>query len=619
MYMKLNSIVKSLKRFFPSLLTIISILVVPLFALPLVTSQAYADSASWTYTGSMNSAREDFGMVLLQNGKVLVAGGEDNNGNTLSSAELYDPATGTWTPTGSMNTPRWSSGGQPLPLTLLPNGKVLVAGGAGNGNPLFLSSAELYDPATGTWTPTGSMNTVRIEYTATLLPNGKVLVAGGGDGHSPLSSAELYDPSTGTWSYTGSMNIARGQQTATLLTNGEVLVVGGSANNDASAELYDPTTGTWTYTGSTNFVRLAQTATLLPDGKVLVAGGFGTGIPPTPSAELYDPTTGTWTYTGSMITGMENQTATLLPDGKVLVAVDYPASSTAQIYDPSNGTWSLTASMNALRRDASAVLLPNGKVMVAGGSDNNSDFWSSAELYSEFNLTVGAMTVSPNPVQINTATTASANFTDTDPSATSHTAQWNWGDGNTTTGTVTEPNGSTPGSVSDSHTYTAPGVYTVTLTVTNNNGTSGSSTYQYVSAYDPTPQGLFTGARLFNNPSSASPSTSGQVQFGIVAKYSGSAPTGNVSMNFTAANLKFVATTVTTLVIANGKATLQGSGTVNGQTGYTFAAVGMQNSQTGYIRFQIKDSSGNVAYDSQPGAALTADPTTPVTGQVIIH
>ena len=112
----------------------------------------------------------DHTATLLPNGKVLVAGGY--NGGALTSAELYDPASGTWTATGSLNTARYDH-----TATLLPNGKVLVAGGISNGSDL--TSAELYDPASGTWTATGSLNTARYEHTATLLPNGKVLVAGG--------------------------------------------------------------------------------------------------------------------------------------------------------------------------------------------------------------------------------------------------------------------------------------------------------------------------------------------------------------------------------------------------------------------------------------------------------
>src|SRR5213078_2182015 len=139
-----------------------------------------------TATGSLGAGRYRHTATLLPSGKVLVAGG--SNGSDLSSAELYDPASGTWTATGSLGTARDAH-----TATLLPNGKVLVAGGStGSG----LSSAELYDPASGTWTTTGSLGTARDAHTATLLPNGKVLVAGGNNGPA-LSSAELYDPGLG--------------------------------------------------------------------------------------------------------------------------------------------------------------------------------------------------------------------------------------------------------------------------------------------------------------------------------------------------------------------------------------------------------------------------------------
>ena len=146
-------------------------------------------------TGSLTTARRQHTATMLPNGKVLVVGGQNDQGR-LATTELYDPASGLWTTTGPLNNARYKH-----TATLLPNGKVLVAGGTGSSG--VLSSAELYDPATGTWTVTGSMTAARQWHTATLLPNGKVLVAGGTGSGGALSSAELYDPTTGTWTATG--------------------------------------------------------------------------------------------------------------------------------------------------------------------------------------------------------------------------------------------------------------------------------------------------------------------------------------------------------------------------------------------------------------------------------
>jgi hypothetical protein len=253
---------------------------------------------------------------LLPNGKVLVAGGSDGTSLFLASAELYDPASGNWTATGSLATARSDH-----TATLLPNGKVLVAGGNNS-----LANAELYDPATGHWTATGSLTAARSNFTTTLLANGKVLVAGGtGDG-GDLMSAELYDPASGNWTATGSLATARSDFTATLLPNGKVLAAGGSrtfpSGSIESAELYDPVSGSWMATGSLNGVRQAHTATLLSNGQVLVAAGVKsrTGVVFLASAELYDPASGSWTATGSLAAARSNHTATLLLNGRVLVA-----------------------------------------------------------------------------------------------------------------------------------------------------------------------------------------------------------------------------------------------------------------------------------------------------------
>ena len=338
---------------------------------------------SWIPTGSLNIPRYHHTATLLPNGKVLVVGGYTGTGprpDITSSGELYDPATGTWSLTGSLNIPRVLH-----TTTLLPNGKVLVAGGITNTTPPdfgVTNSAELFDPVTGTWSVTGSLNIGRFWYTATLLANGKVLVVGGAGGETGvLSSAELYDPATGTWSVTGSLIAARYAHTATLLQNGNVLIVGGSDDGDlfnilAGAELYDPATGTWRVTSNLNAACIFHTATLLPNGKVLVAGGY------TNSAELYDPATGTWSITAGLNIPRDSHTATLLSNGKVVVAAGSFVNS-AELYDPTTGIWSVTANLNTARWGHTATMLPNGKVLVAGGDTGTGiRILNSAELYN---------------------------------------------------------------------------------------------------------------------------------------------------------------------------------------------------------------------------------------------
>ena len=349
-----------------------------------LTAIAAQGANTFSATGSMATAREYHTATLLPNGKVLVTGGHQGIAY-FASAELYDPVTGTWTTTGSMAAVR-----DRHTATLLSNGKVLVTGGedgiAGDGGISF-ASAELYDPATGTWTTTGSMATAREQHTATLLSNGKVLVTGGGNGIAYLASTELYDPVTGTWTTTGSMTTVRIDHTATLLSNGKVLVTGGhSVSSDlASAELYNPVTGTWTKTGSMATARYSHTATLLPNGTVLVTGGRNSSSF-FRSAELYHPATGTWTKTGSMATARAFHTATLLPNGKVLVTGGGHGSGVvagAELYDPATGTWTTTGSMTTVRIGHTATLLPNGTVLVTGGeSANILNVLASAELYN---------------------------------------------------------------------------------------------------------------------------------------------------------------------------------------------------------------------------------------------
>jgi N-acetylneuraminic acid mutarotase len=278
-------------------------------------------SGRWSITGSLNTPRAGHTATLLSDGKVLVAGGH----TFPNSTELYDPATGTWSVTGSLNIARYGH-----TATLLPDGRLLVAGGITGHAPstFYTNSVEVFDPATASWTFTGGLTTARAIHTATRLQNGKILVVGGTNDTigfpvqaEGISSAELYDSATETWSITGSLNVARNSHTATLLPNGKVLAAGGWFTN--SAELYDPATGTWNSTGALHTLSVGgHTATLLRNGQVLLTGGWS-GFSPISDAQPYDPATGNWRATTSLSTARNGHTATLLPNGKVLVAGGY--------------------------------------------------------------------------------------------------------------------------------------------------------------------------------------------------------------------------------------------------------------------------------------------------------
>ena len=265
----------------------------------------------------------------------------------------------------------WPSG------TLLPNGRVLIVGGSNgklNGDYLgILKTAEFYDAGTGTFTLSASkMMTARANHTATLLPNGKVLIAGGMTAYIPrirwgscTNLAQLYDPATDTFSSAGAMAQAHCGHNAVLLPNGKVLIVGGS-----DAELYDSATNSWSSAGTMNASH-AGSAVLLNNGKVLLAGA-------TTPAELYDPSAGAFTVTGSPTYLYGYNTAALLANGKVLMAGG-PAGQ-CELYDPVSGTWSATGNLDTARYSFMLNLLSDGRVLV---TDGNAGYQiMSAEIYA---------------------------------------------------------------------------------------------------------------------------------------------------------------------------------------------------------------------------------------------
>jgi WD40 repeat protein len=324
--------------------------------------------------------------------RVFVAGG-DNGTESSNSSENWDLATASWVTNDSpMSEPRTLH-----TATLLRNGRVLVAGGQNQGQ--ALATANLWDPpSTGTG-PTASLVQARYGHTATLLPTADVLLAGGSSGTAVRDTAELYDPVARIFRLSPArLLVPRQYHTATLLPNGKVLITGGRTPSvTATAELYDYVTGRFTATGSMNVPRVFHTATLLEDGRVLITGG-NDGTTTLSSVEIYDPAVGGFNLLTSGLVGpRESHTATLMGTGKVLIAggrVGFDVLNTAELYDPADDSFTATSStMTAFRYLHTATLLPDDRVLLVGGSDGPSVL-NSAETFDAIGGTFAA-TFSP--------------------------------------------------------------------------------------------------------------------------------------------------------------------------------------------------------------------------------
>jgi N-acetylneuraminic acid mutarotase len=216
-----------------------------------------ASGGTWSAGPALPGGRYAFTATTLSDGRVLVAGGDDGSltpTSALSSVEIYTPGSGgsagSWSAAESMHKVRLDQA-----AVLLDDGRVLVAGGV-DASGTALNTAEVYDPTTGHWTLTGTMSAARAGFTLTVLPDGRV-VAAGGYATSPsqaLTSADLFDPTTGGWTATGSLITGRRYQAATPLADGRVLVIGGhGAAGDylASCEIYTPPPARVTYPATT--------------------------------------------------------------------------------------------------------------------------------------------------------------------------------------------------------------------------------------------------------------------------------------------------------------------------------------------------------------------------------
>lgn len=348
---------------------------------------------------------------------VLLTGGTDWNGRVLSSAEVFDPTTSTSTLTLPMLAERTQH-----TATLLANGKILIAGGFDT-NGSSQSSAELFDPQTRSFSPTGAMTVPRAMQTATLLtvgPHaGEVLIVGGcssnSNGVQALTTAELYNPSTGTFTATGKLVIGTMSHTATALSDGTVLITGGvstrgSYSPTATAQIFDIATSTFRSNGSIpsqmlQAARQGHTAALLPNGQVLISGGWNSKNDPIQTAELYTPGSGTFAYTlGPMEVGRRYLASAALLDGRVFTVGGNNGAMSGGTYDPSTSTFNQVLNIMAEPRDyPTATLIFNtetgfdGKVLLAGGVINGlgSSGGKQIELYDpNFNdfSTAGQMT-----------------------------------------------------------------------------------------------------------------------------------------------------------------------------------------------------------------------------------
>jgi WD40 repeat protein len=354
---------------------------------------------------TMSQARLEHTATLMNNGRVLITGGIGN------TAEVFNPTVGGGTFTAAIGL--MSDSRRYHSAALLPDGKVLIAGGFSDLGPqVSLVSADIYDPATNALTPAADMVDGHAAHIAELLPNGKVLIAGGSESPGGVveftPTVELYDWVSGTFSYVGALAEARTQHAATRLPSGNVLITGGSTPGPPivmgtdTFELYHPGLPSKMALGeSLGTERVYHTATLLRNGTVLVAGGGKRGNHPSgtvsvESVELFDPSTNTFSSVSALPVARFYHSATRLTDGKVLLAggVENLAGgggagilNTAVMYDPFSDTYSLPITMTSNRFQHEATLLFDGRVLITGGRNASNAPVSSAEIYDPYTNT----------------------------------------------------------------------------------------------------------------------------------------------------------------------------------------------------------------------------------------
>lgn len=356
---------------------------------------------TWEQQSRLNYARAYHTANTLSTDKILIAGGQGG----LKTCELYDIDSKTYTVTDSMKDARFYH-----TSVELDNGKIMVMGGF-NGFNDTLNSCEIFDPTTELWTTTASMNYKRYYHTSTLLDDGRVLVAGGygyklGDPQLPgtyLTSCEIYDPSSETWTETGSLNEARNQHGATLLSGGNVLVAGGinkTWNYDFvsldSAEIFDVGTETWTEVSSMNHQRDNVNLILMPNSKVFASGGSMGQEKDTYAhmAEIYDANADTWTLTSSNMTYKRHyHLCDMLNDNQILIVGGYSYGNTGgvskrvEIYDILTDSFSVSDNLEVPSYFGTLTEIDSDHVLYVGGV--NGGYTADSQVFDAVDLEDG--------------------------------------------------------------------------------------------------------------------------------------------------------------------------------------------------------------------------------------
>jgi Bacterial Ig-like domain (group 3)/Kelch motif len=356
---------------------------------------------SWLSAGNMSVARAGAATVLLQDGRLLITGGNGASG-ALASTEILDPSNG-------------FTAGPPMSIArsnhvavLLLDGRVLVAGGT-DASGRASQSAELFDPVANSWSASGPLMVGRSGATATLLPSGQVLIAGGTANGAALASLELFDPNSNTFSLVaGTLSSARENHAAALLPDGRVLIAGGwdgttvapvppattaTPNVLASTDIFDPSTGTVAPGPALTSPRMSFTATTALDGNIAAIGGTD-GQTDLASIDVLAPAAGAFALSGAQLTtARQGHLAFLLPhNGNILVVggtSSGAAISSTELYTPWTGATSVTGAMASARSGATGSPLSNGApnsqndgiLVVAGGADSSGNTLASAEAY----------------------------------------------------------------------------------------------------------------------------------------------------------------------------------------------------------------------------------------------